>query len=96
MADTSAFYKSYPKERDDGAKRGVDLEEQEPLPPMSEQGFRPGIANGGKVSGQGRDLWPVLENLQAVMNHHGDEQEEFYGEGDRIGIILGSAWLLVS
>ena len=63
---------------------------------MSEQGFRPGIANGRKVSGQGRDLWPVLENLQAVMNHHGDEQEEFYGEGDRIEIILGSAWLLVS
>ena len=51
FGDTLGFYKSYPKERDDGAKRGVDLEEQEPLPPMSEQGFRPGIGSGGKVSG---------------------------------------------
>ena len=30
------------------------------------------------------------------MKHHGDEQEEFDGEDDRIEIALGSAWLLVS
>jgi len=95
-ADTLGFYEGYPEERDDGAKRGVDLKEQEPFPPMSEQGFRPGIGNGGDLSGQGRDLRPVLENLQAVMKHHGDEQEEFDGEGDCIEIVLGSAWHLVS
>ena len=32
-------------------------------------------------------LGSVFENLQAVMHHHGDEQEEFDGEGNRIEII---------
>src|SRR5207249_2993190 len=51
LTDTLGFYESHPQERDDGAKPGVDLKEEEPLPPMSEQGFRPGIGNDGKLSG---------------------------------------------
>jgi len=63
---------------------------------MSEQRLRPGICGNRQLRGEGGDFGSVLENLQAVMHHHGGEQEEFDGEGNGIEMTRRRAGRLIS